>query len=255
MLHPHAVTLLAAALATASTGCGTSENPVVGVDYTVSEFPGGGKVPWSCLAEGHIDGAGAAGIAWSVGTPLVATPTPRFARACGGLMGDPCPDPQMVMAPLAGGVWTVAPGPTPSTWLGGSSRYLEAVTAGLGGMTVQAQGRAFPALELQSVAPSGFRFFQVTIDSGGPSLAPIVDRLVVASGAHVTIVPQLVAAGARLCGFPAMTVTATGPAVAPDPTWNPEGRANAPLVVTGGAAGKIELSAGGASGTLLVDSN
>lgn len=231
--------------------CASSENQVVGIDYTVSEFPGGGKVAWSCLAEGHIDGPGAAAIGWTVGSPLVATPTPRFEQACGGWLGSPCPDPQMVMTPLDASVWTLAVGPKPGSFFGGSTRYLEAISAGTGGMKVQAQGRAFPPLELHALAPTGFRYFLV-VDA--TSLTPIVGHLVVAEDATVTVVPQLVSATGPLCGFPAMVVTATGPVVEPDPTWNPEGRANAPVRVTGGAAGTIEFSAGGVTGSLVIDS-
>lgn len=50
--------------------CATND---VAVDYTVSGLPSSGKVPWSCLPEGHAGGGDAATIAWTVGALLVVT--------------------------------------------------------------------------------------------------------------------------------------------------------------------------------------
>jgi hypothetical protein len=239
----------------ALSACGNT-NDVVGIDFTVSEFPGGGKVPWSCIAQGPTDGPGAEAIVWTVGAPVVVTSSARFERACGGWMGSPCPDPEMVIEPLDATVWTVAMGPTPGSMFGPYGRYLEAIAPGAGGVKVTAQGHPFPPLTLHAVAPSSFRFFRVPEVTGmGPTMEPI-DRLTLAKGEQVTIVPQLVTAtGARLCGFATMVVKATGPSVSPDPTWNPDGRANGPLRVTGADAGKIDVSAAGASATLMVNAS
>lgn len=233
--------------------CADDANPVVGIDYTVSEFPSSGKFAWSCMVEGHTDGAGAAAIDWSVGAPVVATPSPRYERVCGGLMGSPCPDPKIVSSALDARAWTVAMGPTPNTILGGTSRYLEAVGPGLGGLKVDADGRSFPSLELRATAPTGFRFLRVS-DANGASLEPI-DRLALAKGAQAIVVPRLVSGTKTLCGFATMTMTSSGPLVERHSGWNPEGRANAPILVTGAASGSIEVSAGGVTGTLMVDTN
>jgi len=238
--------------ASSSIACG-EDNPVVAVDYVVSEYPMSGKMPWSCLPAGMTDGTGARSIAWTVGAPLVATASPRFEHACGGWMGAPCPDAELVITPLDASKWTVANGPSPNTFFGGNGRYLEAIAAGDGGMNVSSHGRTFAPLQVHADAPNAIRFARVVTTNGAPSSLEIVDRLTLAKDEVVTIVPQPFASGTHLCGFATMSVKGNGPKVAADPTWNPEGRLNAPLSVTGDTAGTIEVTSAGVTGVLAVE--
>lgn len=235
--------------------CGESANRVTGVTFTVSEFPGSGKVPWSCLPDGHTDAIGAGQTKWAVGAPLAVFVAPNYEHACGeGFGGEPCPDPQLEISAVDPTIWTVALGPTPGSTLGPSARYLEAVGPGEGGVRVTAEGRVFPPLSLHAVQPASVQFLSVDGPLLGATLTPIT-RLLVAAKTNALIVPRLLDGnGARLCGFATQTVTATGVTVTNEPSYNDEGRVNAPIQVgVSLSEGNVHVVASGVSGDLPVD--
>jgi hypothetical protein len=240
------------------TGC-QGENAVTAVAFTVREYPSSGAMPWSCLGPtGATDEAGAEAARWSVGTPLVVTPSAVFERPCGGPFGADCPDPALEVAAVDAAVWTLDAGPAPGAAYGGPTRQLEAIAAGVGGVKVTAQGQPFAPLLLGAVAPAALRFFRTTTPSaeqGGAPLMTPIDALTLTAGESATVVPALLAQdGGRLCGQVPAKTTATNATVAGEPTWNAQGRANAPLRVTAGARGaaRVELAAAGATGTLPI---
>lgn len=241
-------------LSVALSACGKTNN-VVAIGYTVSEFPMSGKRPWSCLPEAHTDATGAGNINWVVGTPLTVFVAATFEKVCGeGFGGEDCPDAGLVFGAFDATTWTEADGPQPGTSLGPNARYLESVGAGIGGLTVSAQGRIFPPLRVHAVAPAALQFQRVDGAVTSATLTPIT-ALTLAAGESAEVVPYLVdESGTHLCGFPAQTATATGAVVTVQVPENMEGRANAPVQVTAGAtSGSVQFTVGSVVGVLPVE--